>query len=146
MLMHETDERTAYVANFLNNDRLAAEIGARFVSLNDTECVYEYHAGPSHHNPNGMLHGGALFTVMDSSQGMLVCSLKTEFPGPPATGTATIKYLRPVFSGRILIRTTLTRSGGRKLFVHSDATDESGVTVAEMDQVWIYLLRSPNVP
>lgn len=142
--MHQIEDRDAFVANFVRNDGLGAVVGARFVSLSDTECVYEYYAKPGHHNPNRILHGGALFTAMDSSQGMFVCSFESEFAGPPATGTATIKFLAPVSSGRILIRTTLSRREGRKLFVHTDATDETGKTVATMDEVWIYLLRAPD--
>ena len=53
------------------------------------------------------------------------------------TGTATIKYLAPVRGGKVLVRTTLARREGRKLFVHSDAVDQEGRTVATLDEIWI---------
>jgi uncharacterized protein (TIGR00369 family) len=123
---------------FVENDRLGALVGARFVSLNDAVCTYEYEARDAHHNPGGMLHGGALYTVMDSSQGMLVYS-QVQPLSVAASGTATIKYLAPVRRGRIVVTTTLAKREGRKLFVHSEAVDEEGVVVAVLDEVWIQL-------
>lgn len=121
---------------FFARDRLGAVVGARFISLHDGVCTYEYMASDAHHNPGGMLHGGALFTVMDSSQGMLVYSIMTP-PAIAVTGTATIKYLAPVSHGRIVVTTSIARREGRKLFVHSDAVDANQVAVAVLDSVWI---------
>jgi len=123
---------------FFARDRFGTAIGARFVSLHDGVCVYEYDATAAHHNPGGMLHGGALYSVMDSSQGMLVYSL-VEPPNVAATGTATIKYLAPVVRGNIVVTTTLTKREGRKLFLHSEAVDDNQVVVAVLDEVWITL-------
>jgi uncharacterized protein (TIGR00369 family) len=130
--------------HFIANDRLAALVGARFVTLADGVCVYAYEASEAHHNPGGMLHGGALFAAMDSSQGMLVYSLVAPASLAAATGTATIKYLAPVQHGRILITTRLAAREGRKLFVHSDAADEGGVTVALLDETWIIRSIEPG--
>jgi uncharacterized protein (TIGR00369 family) len=123
---------------FVAKDRLGVHMGARFVSLNDGVCVYDYEANDAHFNPGGMLHGGALYVVMDSSQGMLVYSL-VKAPEIAATGTATIKYLAPVRRGRIVVTTTLAKREGRKLFIHSEATDEQGTAVAVLDEVWIVM-------
>ena len=130
---------TSFEQRFVANDRLGALIGAQFVSLSPEACVYEYEATPEHFNPGGILHGGALFTAMDSSQGMFVFSLLDPSYRGAATGTATIKYLAPVREGTIRIRTTLTNREGRKLFVHSEAVDKAGTTVAILDEIWIAL-------
>jgi uncharacterized protein (TIGR00369 family) len=122
---------------FVARDRLGALLGARFVSVTPEQCLYEYEAPESHFNPVDILHGGALFTVMDSSQGMLVHALLTPSRRRALTGTATIKYLAPVRGGKILVRTTLARREDRKLFVHSDAVDQNGATVATLDAIWI---------
>ena len=122
---------------FVARDRLGALLGARFVSVTAEQCLYEYEAAASHFNPVDTLHGGALFTVMDSSQGMLVHSLLNPPYRRALTGTATIKYLAPVRGGKVLVRTTLARREGRKLFVHSDAVDQKGATVATLDEIWI---------
>jgi uncharacterized protein (TIGR00369 family) len=125
---------------FIAQDRLGALLGARFVSLASDECRYEYDVDPRHLNPAGILHGGALFTVMDTSQGMLVVSRLDASFRAAATGTATIKYLAPVREGTISVRTTLIRREGRKLFVHSEAFDSRGTTVAVLDETWIAML------
>jgi len=132
---------------FVARDRLGAVVGARFVSLEPaerpTECRYEYDAVEAHHNPGGILHGGALFTVMDSSQGMLTHAVLAGSGEIAATGTATIKYLAPVWSGRIQVRTILERREGRKLHVRSEATDQAGKLVATVHEVWIVLAPRP---
>ena len=127
---------------FVAGDRLGALLGARFLSLTPGECRYEYEAGDDHFNPGGILHGGALFTVMDSSQGMLVFALLEPPYTRVATGTATIKYLAPVRGGKICIRTTVSKREGRKFFVHSEAVDEKGTTVAVLDEIWIAIATS----
>lgn len=128
-------------AHFIAQDRLGALIGARFVSLEGEVCVYRYEASAAHHNPGGTLHGGALFTAMDSSQGMLVYSLVDAPQTAAATGTATIKDLAPVQRGTIQITTTLARREGRKLFLHSEAVDDAGTLVAVLDEIWIAIVR-----
>jgi uncharacterized protein (TIGR00369 family) len=125
-----------HVSAFVAGDRLGAQLGARFVSFDGTTCVYEYDARPEHFNPNGMLHGGALFTVMDSSQGLLVFYI-LDHEQAAATGTATIKYLAPVRAGRIVVRTTLARREGRKIFVTSEARSAEDRVVAVLEEVWI---------
>ena len=122
---------------FVARDRLGALLGARFVCLTPEQCVYEYEPAQEHFNPVDTLHGGALFTVMDSSQGMLVHSLLAPPYRRALTGTATVKYLAPVRGGKVLVRTTLSRREGRKLFVRSEAVDERGATVAVLDEIWI---------
>ena len=92
---------------FLARDKLGTLLGARFVSLTPEACLYEYEAAEDHFNPAGTLHGGALFTVMDSSQGMLVFSLLEPPYRRALTGTATVKYLAPVRGGKVRVRTTL---------------------------------------
>ena len=137
--MKSPEERSAFIERFVAKDRLGALLGARFVSLTAEECRYEYDATPAHHNPINTVHGGALFTVMDSSQGMFAHSLLEDPYRAVATGTATIKYLAPVYTGRISIRTWMTKREGRKLFLSSEAVDAAGRRVAVLDEIWIAL-------
>src|SRR5256885_7490171 len=82
---------------FVARDRLGALLGARFISVTPEQCLYEYEPPESHLNPVDTLHGGALFTVMDSSQGMLVHSLLTPpyRPGVDRYGDDQIPGPRP---------------------------------------------------
>lgn len=139
--MIEPKDLPAYIATFVKNDKLGTHMAARFISLTAEECVYEYDAIPQHYNPNGMLHGGALYTVMDSSQGMLIhVALDSEYQAA-VTGTATMKYLAPVHSGTVRIRTTISGREGRKIFVRSEATSSDGKSLATLDEIWIAIRR-----
>jgi uncharacterized protein (TIGR00369 family) len=131
-----------FAAEFVRKDGLGALVGARFVSLSPDECVYEYDAHAGHHNPYGTLHGGALFSVMDSSQGLLVGSTLESCYSVAATGTATIKYLAPVRSETIRVRTKIVRREGRKIFVHTDAVSAEGKVVAVLEEIWIAIPKS----
>jgi uncharacterized protein (TIGR00369 family) len=130
-----------YTAAFEAGDRLGSLVGARCVALSDVDCVYEYEVSPEHFNPNGVLHGGALFTVMDSSQGLFMHAILDERFVGSVTGTATIRYEKPVTEGTVSIRTVLDRQEGRKYFLRSVAS-QNGVAVASLDEVWIAIERT----
>lgn len=128
-----------YIEQFRKKDALGSLFEPKVVSLTKDTCVMEYVASPAHYNPNGILHGGALYTVMDSSQGLLVHYFLDESFTSAATGTATIKYLAPILSGTITITTTVKEKQNRKIFVDSVATDASGKKVATLEEIWIML-------
>ena len=125
-----------YINAFQIADRLGGLIGAKLISINETEAVYQYTVTPEHYNPNGILHGGALFTAMDSCQGALMHYIVAEEFSRTVSGTATIRFEAPVLSGMISIRTTVNRREGRKYFVDSIATQDTKV-IAKLEEVWI---------
>ena len=125
-----------YASQFELKDHLGAHVGAKCVSLSESECVYEYEVSASHFNPNGVLHGGALFTVMDSSQGMFIHYILDDRFVCGVTGTATIRYTKPVGTGTVTVRTFLDRRDGRKYFLRSVASQD-GQLCATLDEVWI---------
>jgi len=129
--------REQYIAHFEKTDNLGKIFGAKVLSLSDTEAVTEYTVNPAHYNPNGILHGGALFCAMDSAQGLFVHYILDKAFQAAATGTATIKFLAPMKSGRVKMRAFLKEKQGRKLFVNSVATDESGREIATLEEIWI---------
>ncbi|MCC2677806.1 MAG: PaaI family thioesterase [Pseudobdellovibrio sp.] len=134
-------ELPEYIKQFTEKDSMGATMGARCVSLSLSECIYEYEVSEKHFNPNGILHGGALYCVMDSAQGMLVHAILDEQFKAAATGTSVIKYLAPVARGKVKIVTTLKEKQGRKLFVTSKAYDENGTPVCELEEIWIALFK-----
>lgn len=133
-----------YIKSFDNHNHMGSLFEHTFISLTEQECVSEYIVSPKHFNPNGILHGGALFTLMDTSQGAFVhFTLDRSRYKYAATGTATIKYAAPVISGKVRIVTKYKEIQNRKLFVLSEAFDESGRTVATMEEIWIAALLAP---
>lgn len=140
MRLHESRQ---FIDFFEKNDRLGALFNCRILSLTDQECVSEYEARPEHYNPNGVLHGGALFTVMDSSQGAFVhFNLDTEKFQFAATGTATVRYSAPVRNGKLTIKTALQNIKNRKIFVISEAFTQDGQMVARLEETWIGILKT----
>lgn len=125
-----------FQAAFEAADKMGRLIGARPISLSASESIFEYDVKPEHFNPNGILHGGALYTVMDSAQGAFLHFILDEKFKFAATGTATIRYDAAVSKGMVSIRTVLDRHEGRKYFLKSVATQDSK-TVATLDEVWI---------
>lgn len=130
-----------YLAKFHQLDAMAQSMGATAIRVDTSECLYEYSVRPEHFNPNGVLHGGALYTIMDSSQGaFLHYILDTSF-AHAFTGTSTIRYEAPVTDGVIQIRTWLKGREGRKYFVSSVAKKTDGTTVATLEEIWIAKLK-----
>lgn len=129
-----------YKEHFKGKDKFGQLFGAQFISVTENECFYEYNFNPDHCNPNGILHGGTLYGVMDSSQGALIHFTLEETYRAAATGTATIKYLAPVTEGKVKIRSYIKRNEGRKVFINSEAFDHTGKLVATLEEVWIKIL------
>lgn len=137
--MKEYDKKDLenYINWFLAADQMGALLGVKCISLTSQECVYQYEVKPAHFNPLGTLHGGLLYSVMDSSQGMLMHLILDEEFDVAVTGTATIKYLGPSRAGIIRIRTILKERQNRKYFMTSIASDEAGKELAILEGIWI---------
>lgn len=133
-----------YRKHFEENDRLGTVFGCKFVSINEEECFYEYEVSREHFNPNGTLHGGTLFSVMDSCQGAFIHFILEDIYKYAATGTATIRYKAPVLEGKIKIRTWLVEKLNRKLILCSSAVNDSGIEVATLEEIWIAIKASSD--
>ena len=126
-----------YIAHFSDKDRFGSMLGGRILSISAHECVYEFTPLKDHFNPNGILHGGALFSVMDSCQGAFVHYVLDPIYKFAATGTATIRFQSPALDETIKIRTWLTKTERRKLVVNSSATGVDGREIATLEEIWI---------
>jgi uncharacterized protein (TIGR00369 family) len=133
---------TKYIQAFTSKDRMGSLFGHKILSLSDKECISEYTVSPNHFNPNGILHGGALYTVMDSAQGAFIhFILDPEKFKWAATGTATVIYKAPVSQGKVRVRTYLKEMQNRKVFINSEAHDENGNLLATLEEIWIAAIR-----
>jgi uncharacterized protein (TIGR00369 family) len=122
---------------FQRADRLAQLVGHRPESVAAGNVVYVFDVGPRHHNPNGVMHGGALFAAMDSSQGAAIYSLP-DFSGKRATvAEANIRFKKAFVDGRITIRTSIAKRAKKLLYVVSEALDQDGGTIAVLEGTWM---------
>ena len=83
-------------------------------------------------NPMKIVHGGALFTLLDSAAGISAI-YKENGNRPVVTQCATVHYLQPATSGRITAIGTLVKDGHFTALSRADVFDESGTLLATGD-------------
>ena len=90
---------------------------------------YRLDVTPEMLNPHGVLHGGAVYVMVDYSMGGATMSVL-----PPDQICATIEikisYLASVRSGTLTAETSIIKQGRRVVFLESKVTDEAGQIVA----------------
>jgi acyl-CoA thioesterase len=93
--------------------------------VEDGERVYEIEVGPELMNPYGVLHGGVVYSLADTSMGG---ALSPELSANERTATIeiTIHYLRPVRAGRIRAETRVVQRGRRVATLESDVYNVDG--------------------
>ncbi len=92
-------------------------------------AVYQLEVLPDILNPHGVLHGGAVYTMVDYSMGGAVVSVL-----PPEEICATIEikisYLASVRGGVLTCDTNIIKRGRKVVFLESRVTDGAGKIVA----------------
>jgi acyl-CoA thioesterase len=80
-------------------------------------------------NPHGVLHGGAVYVMVDYSMGGATMSV---LPAGDICATIEIKmsYLASVRGGVLTAETEIIRRGRRVVFLESKVSDEHGKLVA----------------
>lgn len=120
-------ERQALVSYF-EKEYFALENGMRLTRVEPGRACGEMEAGKRHLNANGVVMGGALFTLGD-----LVLAAAANSHGTLAVSTdCDIRFLRPAPAGRIRAEARELKKG-RRLGVYTvDITDGAGVLCARM--------------
>ncbi len=95
----------------------------------DGRSVYKLDVSPDLLNPHGVLHGGAVYVMVDYSMGGATMSVL-----PPGDICATIEikisYLASVRGGTLRAETGIIKRGRRVVFLESKVADEDGKLVA----------------
>ena len=95
----------------------------------DGHAVYKLEVTPDILNPHGVLHGGAVYTMVDYSMGGAVVSVL-----PPGEICATIEikisYLASVRGGELTCDTNIVKRGRKVVFLESRVADDAGKLVA----------------
>ncbi|WP_238367540.1 PaaI family thioesterase [Mesobacterium pallidum] len=90
-------------------------------------------------NRNGILHGGAIATLLDTSMGYAGCWTGTEQVRKTVTLSLNVNYIAQA-RGTIVRATGRKTGGGRKtFFAESRLTDEDGTLVASATGVFRYI-------
>jgi uncharacterized protein (TIGR00369 family) len=83
-------------------------------------------------NPQGVLHGGVMCSVMDISMGHLVAKVA----GPGATIEMKVQFIRPVAEGRVTVEGSFTRRGRTLSFMESRLYEQGGALAAHATATW----------
>lgn len=84
---------------------------------------------PAWSNPNGVLHGGVVYTLIDYSMGGAV---QPSLPEGDSCASIEVKvsYLAPVREGTLTAETQVVKQGRNVAFLESKVTDETGRLIA----------------
>lgn len=89
----------------------------------DGRCLAWLDVDARHMNPNGVVHGGVLFALLDTAMGGATSSVMA--PGSWCTTIdVNIRYFAPCRSGRVSAEVTVRRAGRR--IVHLDGVVRDG--------------------
>src|SRR5438132_6473764 len=108
---------------------VAGLVGFELVAVAPGSAVFEMEAGPQHANPMGTLHGGILCDLADAAMGVAYAS--TLGDGESFTTLELkINFLRPFWSGRLVVTAHTVRAGRTIGLVECDVPDVDGKLVA----------------
>jgi uncharacterized protein (TIGR00369 family) len=104
-------------------------LGCRVAALEEGSAEVALELVPSLRNRGGVLHGGALFSLVDITMG-LACSTSRGFDRQSVTLECKINYLRPVSEGEVTCKATVLHAGRRTLVVEAEVS-QAGKMVAK---------------
>lgn len=108
---------------------LADLLHIRHVSSGEGRSLYELAVGPDLLNPNGVLHGGAVYTMVDYSMGFATMSV-LDSGQYCATIEIKMSYLASVRGGTLRCDTRVVKKGRHIAFLESKVHDDSDRLVA----------------
>jgi acyl-CoA thioesterase len=104
-------------------------LGFRYVRVDATEGVVEADPGPEHCNGGGILHGGFLASLLDTTTGWAVHARVPAGVAAPHVHLS-VQYVRAAVAGETLVcRARVVSVGGRIGSTEADVTQD-GVVVA----------------
>ena len=112
-----------------------------FEVAEDGEVTAKLTLTEAHENPSKLVHGGVIFSLIDSTIAAAVLETLDEHEWM-ATESTTIDFMRPA-TGTITARARVDRRGRLTAYAAGDAVDEDGKVVARASAVWA--IRSDDV-
>lgn len=110
---------------------MARLVGFHVTSGAGGAATIELDAGPRHHNPMGIVHGGVLCDIADAAMGVALASVLADGEGF-ATVSLAASYLRPVVEGKLTAAARIIHRGRTIAHLECDVTDAAGRRVARL--------------
>lgn len=126
--MDDTGTRTymQWLRNEFEESPFWKHMGITFDRLEPGDVIIKMPVKQELGNSNGVLHGGALTSILDSIIGATIRSTREV---RVATISLTTQFIAPVKEGTLYARATLINDGKRIQYVESKAFNERGETV-----------------
>lgn len=104
-------------------------VGLELLSLDQDGCNMQLEITPQHFNGTGRVHGGVIFTLLDSAMGGAVYA-RLDADESAATIEAKINYTRAVTDGVVECRAKVMHAGTRTMVVDGEVW-QNGALVAK---------------
>lgn len=106
---------------------MAQTMNMRLLDVAEGVATFEGNPSPQYYNPQMLLHGGYVATLIDSALG---CAVQTKLPARIGYGTIELKvnYVRRINAdtGRLLCTATVIHAGRTMLTADAKVVDEHG--------------------
>ena len=131
--------------NYLPEELKKSDIFGDYIGLEFTQWQEGYsqcvlHADKHLLNPNGKMHGGALYTMADSSMGATVFSVLSKNE-TCATIEIKIAYFKAVASGLLTCDTKILNMGNRIVTLESEITNDGALIAKAIGTFFIFTQR-----
>ena len=112
-------------------------MGFRLVQVLESGAIMEAKVGPHLANPTGMIHGGTLAGLCDSTMGQSAVGLAPKGKIPTNVDLH-VRFLRAPIPGPVLATSSVVRSGRTGAVLACEVTQEGKVIATATSQfVWI---------
>lgn len=112
-------------------------LGCEVIRLETGIAEVSLSLAPELRNRGGVLHGGALFSLVDITMG-LACSTSHGFDQRSATLECKINYVKPVVEGAVHCIATVLHPGRRTLVVEAEVL-QAGKLMAKAQGTFVTL-------
>lgn len=115
----------------LNESAFLADLGLRFVSLDETGAAFELSLSKRHLNAENRLHGGVIASMLDAACGLPVRVIADDADLVRAvTLTLSVNYIAAPKGPLVRASGRITGGGRRVLFAEGELRDHDGSLVA----------------
>jgi uncharacterized protein (TIGR00369 family) len=133
------DALRAIIAGELPPPPIVELFGIRLLSAEPGTVRMSLVPDESHYNPLGMVHGGAIATLMDSVMG---CAVHTTMPlgRGYTTLNISVSYVRPVTTatGEVVAEGTVVHAGRSTAIAHGRLVDGQGKLLATAETTCLF--------
>lgn len=136
-----TDQQRQRISRALNNMPFGQMLGIQLEKAEQGVATMSFEISASLKQNNGVVHGGAIATLIDTATAFAIIPLLQE--GETAsTIELTISYLRPLITGKVTCSASVRREGRRLIALSADVFDNEGNLAATSLSTYMRLSKT----